>query len=48
MENKERNLITIDLSACKNWNECEKVIGMITSGKIKIKTNTIKLWKTKN
>lgn len=43
MENKERNLITIDLSACKNWNECEKVIGMITSGKIKIKTNTIKL-----
>jgi hypothetical protein len=43
MENKERNLITIDLSGCKNWNECEKVVSMITSGKIKIKTNNIKL-----
>ena len=44
----KQNIIQIDLSGCKNWNECEKVIGMITSGKIKIKTNTIKLWKTKN
>jgi len=43
MENKERNLITIDLSGCKNWNECAKVIDMITSGKIKITTNIIKI-----
>jgi hypothetical protein len=43
MKNKERNLITIDLSGCKNWNECAKVIDMITSGKIKITTNIIKI-----
>jgi hypothetical protein len=43
MKNKERNLITIDLSGCKNLNECAKVIDMITSGKIKITTNIIKI-----
>jgi len=33
----KRNIIKVDLSDCKNWKECEKVIEMITSGKIKIK-----------
>jgi hypothetical protein len=33
----KRNIIKVDLSGCKNWKECEKVIEMITSGKIKIK-----------
>jgi hypothetical protein len=36
MKNKKRNLITIDLSGCKNWNECMKIINMITSGKVKL------------
>jgi hypothetical protein len=38
MKNKKRNLITINLSGCKNWNECMKVIDMITSGKVKLTT----------
>jgi len=33
----KRDIIKVDLSDCKNWKECEKVIEMITSGKIKIK-----------
>jgi len=33
----KRNIIKVDLSGCKNWKECEKVIEMITSGKVKIK-----------
>lgn len=41
MKNK-KNLITVDLSGCKNWNECMKVIDMITSGKVKITTNPLK------
>ena len=32
----KRNTIQIDLSGCKNWNECTKVIELITSGKVKI------------
>ena len=39
---KEKKLITIDLSNCKNWNECQKVIEMVDSGKIKINVTTIK------
>lgn len=39
---KKRNLITIDLSGCKNWKECQKVIEMVYSGKIKINVTPIK------
>jgi len=35
----KRNTIQIDLSGCKNWNECMKVIELITSGRVKIKEN---------
>jgi hypothetical protein len=35
----KRNTIQIDLSGCKNWNECVKVIELITSGKVKITVN---------
>lgn len=35
----KRNIVQIDLSDCKNWNECMKVIELITSGRIKIKVN---------
>ena len=33
---KKKKIINIDLSGCKNWRECEKVIELITSGKVKI------------
>lgn len=33
---KNKNIIKIDLSGCKNWGECEKIIQLITSGKVKI------------
>ena len=36
-EMNEKNIIQIDLSGCKNWNECMKVIELITSGRVKIK-----------
>jgi len=36
---KKQNIIQIDLSGCKNWNECMKVIELISSGKVKIKVN---------
>jgi len=39
---KERNLITVDLTNCKNWNECEKIINLITNGLVKITTKKIK------
>lgn len=42
MKNKKRNLITVDLSGCKNWKECEKVIDMISSGRVKLNVTTIK------
>jgi hypothetical protein len=32
----KQNIIQIDLSGCKNWNECTKVIELVTSGKVKI------------
>lgn len=35
----KQNIIQIDLSGCKNWNEAQKVIELITSGKVKIKVN---------
>jgi len=35
----KRNIIQIDLSSCKNWSECMKVIELITSGRVKIKVN---------
>jgi hypothetical protein len=38
---KKRNIIQIDLSGCKNWNECMKVIELISSGKVKIKIEKI-------
>lgn len=39
---EERNLITIDLNNCKNWNECQKVIDSITSNHVKINVKQIK------
>ena len=33
---KKKNIIKIDLSGCKNWNEAQKAIELITSGKVKI------------
>jgi hypothetical protein len=42
MKNKRRNLITVDLSGCKTWNECMKVMELITSGKVKLNVTTIK------
>jgi len=38
---KKRNIIKIDLSGCKNWNEARKVIELITSGKVKIKVGKL-------
>lgn len=35
----KRNIIQIDLSSCKNWSECMKVIELITSGRVKIKVD---------
>jgi len=39
----KRNLIKVDLSGCKNWKECKKVIQMISQGKIKFEVNRIKI-----
>ena len=39
---EERNLITIDLNNCKNWNECQKVIYNIISNRVKINIKQIK------
>ena len=40
---KERNLITVDLTNCKNWNECQKIMNLITNGSIKIATKKLKI-----
>jgi hypothetical protein len=40
---KERKLITLDLSNCKNWNECQKIINLITNGSIKITIKKLKI-----
>ena len=39
---EERNLITIDLNNCKNWNKCQKVIDNIISNRVKINIKQIK------
>lgn len=33
---KKKQIINIDLKGCKNWRECEKVIELVSSGKVKI------------
>ena len=40
---KERNLIIVDLVNCKNWNECQKVINLITNSSVKITTQKLKI-----
>ena len=40
---EKRNLINVDLSNCKNWNECQKVMNLITNGSVKITTKKIKI-----
>jgi hypothetical protein len=32
----KKKIINIDLTGCKNWKECAKVIDIISSGKVKI------------
>ena len=39
----KRNLIKVDLSGCKNWKECQKVIQMITEGRIKLEVSRVKI-----
>lgn len=39
---KERNLITVDLTNCKNWNECQKVMNLITNSSVKIMAQPLK------
>lgn len=36
---KQKHIIQVDLSGCKNMRECMKVIDMVTSEKVKIKVN---------
>jgi len=36
---RQKHIIQMDLSGCKNWSECKKVIDMVTSGKVKITLN---------
>ena len=38
---KKRNLIKIDLSGCKNWKEAQKIIEVISSGRVKIKVEKL-------
>lgn len=40
---KERNLIIVDLVNCKNWNESQKVINLITNSSVKITTKKFKI-----
>lgn len=40
---KSGKLINVDLSNCKNWNECQKIMNLITNGSIKITIKTIKI-----
>lgn len=42
MKNKKINLITVDLSSCRDWKECQKVIDLVTSGRVKLNTTQIK------
>ena len=36
MKKKKRNKITVDVSSCKNMNEVNKVIELISSRRVKI------------
>lgn len=38
---KKRNVIKIDLSRCKNWKEAQKVIELVSSGRVKIKVEKL-------
>ena len=38
---KKRNIIRIDLSGCKNWNEAQKVIEVISLGRVKINVEKV-------
>ena len=38
---KQKNIIKIDVSGCKNWKEAQKVIELISSGKVKIKVEKL-------
>lgn len=42
MKNKQRRLITIDLSGCKNMNEINRIIKYFSEGKIKLKVKDLK------
>jgi hypothetical protein len=34
---KKRNIIKINLSGCKNWKEAQKIIEVISLGRVQIK-----------
>ena len=38
---KKRNIIKIDLSGCKNWKEAQKIMDLVSSGKVKIKVEKL-------
>lgn len=38
---KKRNVIKIDLNGCKNWKEAQKVIELVSSGRVKIKVDKL-------
>lgn len=42
---KKRNIIKIDLTGCKNWNECMKAIELVSSGKVKITVGNLRTTK---
>jgi len=42
MKNKNRKLIKIDVSGCKNMKEVNRIIEYVTSGKLKITIEDLK------
>jgi hypothetical protein len=42
MKNKNRKLIKIDVSGCKNMKEINRIIEYITTGKLKITIENLK------
>ena len=38
---KKRNVIKINLSGYKNWKEAQKVIELVSSGRVKIKVEKL-------
>ena len=42
MKNKNRKLIKIDVSSCKNMKEVNRIIEYITTGKLKITVEDLK------